>query len=69
MMAATGQGMRGSLMGDIVLAARRAVDGGPLRQGRLELDALISGRWSLDQINEAIADTSAGKARRNVIVF
>ena len=39
------------------------------QQGRLKLDELISGRWSLDQINEAIADTKTGVARRNVIVF
>jgi Zn-dependent alcohol dehydrogenase len=38
-------------------------------QGRLNLDSLISGRWSLDQINEAIADTTQGTARRNVILF
>jgi Zn-dependent alcohol dehydrogenase len=69
MMAATGQGMRGSLMGDIVLPRDIPWMVDLYAQGRLELDALISGRWSLDQINEAIADTSAGKARRNVIVF
>ena len=39
------------------------------RQGRLKLDELVSGRWTLEQINEAIADTKAGHARRNVIVF
>ena len=38
-------------------------------QGRLKLDELVSGRWSLDQINEAFADTRSGKARRNVIIF
>ena len=38
-------------------------------QGRLKLDELISGRWSLDQINEAIADTKTGAARRNVIML
>ena len=38
-------------------------------QGRLKLDELISGRWRLEQINEAIADTRTGAARRNVIVF
>ena len=38
-------------------------------QGRLKLDELISGRWSLEQINEAIDDTKAGRARRNVILF
>ena len=35
----------------------------------LELDALVSRSWSLDQINEAIDDTLSGAARRNVIVF
>jgi Zn-dependent alcohol dehydrogenase len=39
------------------------------RQRRLKLDELISGRWPLDRINEAIADTRAGAARRNVIVM
>jgi Zn-dependent alcohol dehydrogenase len=38
-------------------------------QGRLKLDELISGRWTLEQINEAIADTKSGSARRNVIIF
>jgi S-(hydroxymethyl)mycothiol dehydrogenase len=38
-------------------------------QGRLKLDELVSGRWSLEQINEAIADTKTGGARRNVILF
>lgn len=39
------------------------------RQGRLKLAELISGRFSLDQINEAIADVAAGNALRNVIIF
>lgn len=39
------------------------------RQGRLKLKELITHRYSLDQINDAIADTKAGHARRNVIVF
>ena len=39
------------------------------RQGRLKIDELVSGRWRLDQINEAIADTRSGAARRNVIIF
>jgi S-(hydroxymethyl)glutathione dehydrogenase/alcohol dehydrogenase len=38
-------------------------------QGRLKLDELVTGRWRLDQVNDAIADTRAGHARRNVIVF
>ncbi len=63
------QGMLGSVMGDTVLARdiRWMVD--LYEQGRLKLDELISGRWGLDQINEAIADTRTGAARRNVIVF
>ncbi|MCU0910803.1 MAG: zinc-binding dehydrogenase [Rhodobacteraceae bacterium] len=63
------QAMVGSVMGDTVLTRdiRWMVD--LYRQGRLKLDELVSGRWSLDQINEAIADTRSGAARRNVIVF
>ena len=66
---ALSQGMIGTKMGDVVL--RRDV---PwlvdfYRQGRLKLDELISGRWRLEEINEAIADTRSGAARRNVIVF
>jgi Zn-dependent alcohol dehydrogenase len=38
-------------------------------QGRLELDALVSRTWALEEINAAIDDTRSGKARRNVIVF
>jgi alcohol dehydrogenase len=69
MIAATGQAMIGSLMGDTVLARdiRWMVD--LYAQGRLKLDELISGRWSLEQINDAIADTRSGAARRNVILF
>lgn len=38
-------------------------------QGRLELDALIGGRYPLDRINEALASSARGEAHRNVIVF
>lgn len=64
-----GQGIRGSMLGDIVLARDVPWMVELYRQGRLKLDELISARWRFDQINEAIADTKAGKARRNVIVF
>ncbi|MDG4649976.1 Zn-dependent alcohol dehydrogenase [Roseibacterium sp. SDUM158017] len=67
--AATGQGMRGSLMGEIVLSRDVPWMVDLYEQGRLELDALVSRTWPLDRINEAIADTRAAKARRNVIVF
>src|SRR6056297_2550766 len=67
--AATGQSMVGSKMGDVVI--RRDIPWmiDLYRQGRLQLDELISNRWNLEQINDAIADTKAGGARRNVIIF
>ena len=37
--------------------------------GQLLLDQLISKRWTLVQINEAISDTACGNAIRNVIMF
>ena len=39
------------------------------RQGRLKLDELISGRFPLEGINEAIADVKRGAALRNVVTF
>ena len=39
------------------------------RQGRLKLDELITGRYPLERINEAIASVNRGEALRNVIVF
>jgi S-(hydroxymethyl)glutathione dehydrogenase/alcohol dehydrogenase len=69
MLAATGQGMIGSKMGDVVIARDIPWMVDLYKQGRLKLDELISGRWSLEQINEAIADTKTGSAKRNVIVF
>ena len=38
-------------------------------EGRLKLDELITGRYALSEINEAIASASGGDALRNVIVF
>jgi Zn-dependent alcohol dehydrogenase len=38
-------------------------------QGRLKLDELISARYPLERINEAIASAASGAALRNVIVF
>jgi Zn-dependent alcohol dehydrogenase len=38
-------------------------------QGRLMLDELITGRYRLEEINEAIASVRRGEALRNVIVF
>lgn len=67
--AASGQGMIGSKMGDVVIKRDIPWMVDLYAQGRLKLDELISGTWTLDQINEAIADTKTGAAKRNVIVF
>lgn len=69
MLAALGQGMVGSKMGDVVIQRDIPWMVDLYTQGRLKLDELISGRWRLEQINEAIADTKTGSARRNVILF
>lgn len=68
-LAAAGQGMIGSKMGDVVL--RRDIPWiiDLYQQGRLKLDELISDRWALEDINMAIEDTRKGAARRNVILF
>ncbi len=42
---------------------------GLYREGKLKLDELITGRYSLEDINEAIASVNRGEALRNVIVF
>ena len=67
--AGAGHGIIGAKMGDTVLARDIPWLSDLYTQGRLQLDELISGRWSLDQINDAIADTKSGTARRNVIIF
>ena len=68
-MAALGQGVQASLMGDTVISRVIPWMVELYQQGRLKLDELVSARWRLDQINEAIADTKSGAARRNVIVM
>ncbi len=67
--AALGQQMIGSKMGDVVLARDIPWLIDLYQQNRLKLDELISGRWSLDDINDAIANTKSGAARRNVVIF
>ena len=67
--AMAGQDMRGSMMGDTVLARDIPWMLDLYSQGRLKLDELISGRFGLDEINEAIANTKSGQARRNVIIL
>ena len=67
MMAAVSQGMIGSKMGDVVIQRDIPWMVDMYQQDRLKLDELVSGRWRLDQINEAIEDTKSGSAKRNII--
>jgi Zn-dependent alcohol dehydrogenase len=39
------------------------------REGRLKLDELITARYPLDRINEAIVAMEGGATLRNVVVF
>ncbi|RBP12942.1 S-(hydroxymethyl)glutathione dehydrogenase/alcohol dehydrogenase/S-(hydroxymethyl)mycothiol dehydrogenase [Roseiarcus fermentans] len=68
-LAADGQKIFGSKMG----SARPVVDVPKIvalyRDGRLKLDELISGRYPLERINDALASSRSGAAVRNVIVF
>ena len=67
--AALNQRILGSKMG----SARIAIDIPWLvslyQQGRLQLDSLISGRYPLARINDAMDEVRRGEALRNVIVF
>lgn len=69
MVAASSHTMVGSNMGDTNLSHDIPYLIDLYQQGRLKLDELVTRRYKLEQINEAIADTVAGNARRNVIVF
>jgi S-(hydroxymethyl)glutathione dehydrogenase/alcohol dehydrogenase len=59
----------GSKMGSSVPALDVPEFAALYTQGLLKLDELISGRYPLEQINEAVASTASGGALRNVIVF
>lgn len=67
--AASGQALIGSKMGDVVIARDIPWLVDLHAQGRLKLDELVSRTWPLADINAAIADTRTGSAKRNVIVF
>lgn len=69
LMADVGQSILGSKMGDVAIKRDIPWMVDLYQQGRLKLDELISGRWRLDQVNEAFADTMSGAARRNVIIL
>jgi S-(hydroxymethyl)glutathione dehydrogenase/alcohol dehydrogenase len=63
------QRILGSRMGSARLGVDlpRLVDA--YREGRLKLDELVTARFPLERINEAIEAAKAGRALRNVIVF
>jgi len=63
------QRILGSKMGSACVCRDVPHLAGLYENGTLELDALVTGRYSLDEINEAIAATKAGQGLRNVIVF
>ena len=63
----------GRLLGSFMGSTRLQVDIPKLiehyERGNLLLDELITGRYPLEEINEAIASMERGEALRNVIVF
>ena len=67
--AAWSQKIIGSKMGSATIAKDIPHFAALYKSGDLQLDAMISGRFALDQINEAIAGVKRGEALRNVIVF
>ena len=67
--AAWNQRILGSKMGETDVSRDIPMLVEHYRAGRLKLDELVSARYPLHEINEAIAAVNAGKALRNVIVF
>ena len=68
-LAAFNQRVLGSKMGSSKIAVDVPVLIDLYKQGRLKLDELITGRYALDEINDAVASVVRGEALRNVIVF
>ena len=69
MLASRGQRILGSKMGGTHIPTEIPDLIALYRQGRLLLDELITARYPLDQINQAIADHRLGASLRNLIVF
>jgi S-(hydroxymethyl)glutathione dehydrogenase/alcohol dehydrogenase len=68
-LAGDSQRILGSKMGETRLAVDVPRLVAHYQQGRLKLDQLISARYPLEEINQAIADVSRPETLRNVIVF
>lgn len=67
--ASIGQNILGSKMGSTSLQRDIPWLVDLYRQRRLKLDELITGRYPLERINEAIDSVKRGEALRNVIIF
>jgi S-(hydroxymethyl)glutathione dehydrogenase/alcohol dehydrogenase len=68
-MAAWGQRFIGTKMGNSVIAVDIPELLSYYANGDYKLDELISGRFRLEQVNEAMDEVRSGKAIKNVIVF
>ena len=64
-----GQQILGSKMGAVDIARDIPLLSDLYETGRLKLDELITDRYRLDEINDAVDSARAGEAVRNVIVF
>ncbi len=67
--AAAGQRIIGSKMGTAQIQRDIPLLIDHYRNGRLKLDELVSGTYTLDQINTAIADVAQGAVIRNVVLM
>ena len=65
----TGKRLLGSNMGSTRLQVDVPILIDHYQRGNLQLDELITGRYPLERINEAIESTERGEALRNIIVF
>jgi len=68
-MAAWGQKFVGTKMGNTVIAQDIPELLALYAEGKYQLDPLISGRYKLEEINQALDEVRSGKAVKNVIVF
>jgi Zn-dependent alcohol dehydrogenase len=67
--AALGQRIIGSKMGSTTVSKDVPELVKLYQAGLLKLDELISGRYALEDINDAIASVQRGEALRNVVIF
>ena len=68
-LAARGQSVLGSKMGSGSVKRDIPRLAALYQSGELKLDQMISGRYALEDINEAIASVKRGEALRNVVIF